>query len=259
MLDITEIKKQYPNSLHTFDRDLLREYLQYNILSIIFSHKISSKLSFLGGTCLRIVYGLKRFSEDIDFDNKDLTQEEFEELGYYVEKELEKAGFNVEIKFISKDAFHYHIKFPGILYEQGLSPFREEKILIKLDTFDQGFEYESEIFILDKFEFYKQIKTTPKDIILSQKLWTITQRNRLKGRDFYDIMFLLQNTKPNKGFLEAKFGTSKISKILETINNTLNETKFEALAKDVEPFLIEKNAKELIINFETFLNQQLKD
>ncbi len=58
MLSIEEIKKQYPDDFHKFERGILREYLQYLILEIIFKTDIAKKLSFLGGTCLKIVYGL---------------------------------------------------------------------------------------------------------------------------------------------------------------------------------------------------------
>jgi predicted nucleotidyltransferase component of viral defense system len=258
MLDIAEIKKQYPDSLHTFDRGLIREYLQYNILAIIFSHKIGSKLSFLGGTNLRIVHGLKRFSEDIDFDNKKLTAEEFAELSVFLERELEKIGFEVETRDVNKEAFHCYIRFPKLLFEQGLSPLEEEKILIRIDTFDQGVFYKPEIFLLNKFELFKQILVTPKDVILSQKLWTITQRPRLKGRDFYDIMFLLQTTQPNKAFLEAKFGTGEMGSVLESIEKSLVGADFEELAKDLQPFIIDSDATNILSNFELFLKQQLK-
>src|SRR3989344_6174307 len=97
MISIEEIKKFYPSDIHKYNRGLLREYLQYLILSLIFSHKIGRKLTFLGGTCLRIVYGSKRFSEDLDFDNKNLTEGEFTLLSQYIAKELEKLGLKVEI------------------------------------------------------------------------------------------------------------------------------------------------------------------
>lgn len=257
MLSIDEIKKQYPNNLHSYNRGLLREYLQYNILAIIFSHEIGRKLSFLGGTNLRIVHGLRRFSEDIDFDNKNLSEEEFKKLGEYVKKELDKLGFEVELRFTQKEAFHCYIKFPKLLFAQGLTPIEEEKILIRVDTFDQGVFYKPKIYLLDKFNLFKQILVTPKDVILSQKLWTITQRNRLKGRDFYDIMFLLQSTKPNSEFLKAKFGTNDLSKVLKSLEETLVDADFNALAKDVQPFLINEDAGTILSNFNVFLKQQL--
>ncbi len=179
MIDLSQIRQSYPQSLQQFDRGLLREYLQYQILALIFDHPVSEKLSFLGGTCLRIVHGLPRFSEDIDFDNKDLTEAAFQELSEYLERELELRGLQVEMRFVSKAALHCHIKFPGILHEQGLSGHTQEKILIQVDTFDQGVIYEPDTYILNRFEFFEQISVTPAAVILSQKLWTITQLSRL--------------------------------------------------------------------------------
>jgi len=257
MLDISQIKKSYSEKLHKFDRDLLREYLQYQILSIIFDHPLSRKLSFLGGTCLRIVHQLPRFSEDIDFDNKNLTEDEFKILGEHLQKELEKRGFIIEIKFITKKAFHCYVKFPQLLYKHGISPQKREKILIQLDTFDQGVEYESEIFILNKFEFFNPIRTTSKKVILSQKLWTITQRPRFKGRDFFDIMFLLQTTKPDLKFLQTKFGNKNLNLILDEILGEIKDANYDQLVNDVQKFVLNPTDAEKIKMFPQFLRQEL--
>jgi predicted nucleotidyltransferase component of viral defense system len=257
MLNIKDIKSSYPESLHAFDRNLLREYLQYQILSLIFQHPHSRKLSFLGGTCLRIIYGLPRFSEDIDFDNKALTFSEFSELADYLSTELTHRGYLVENKLINQSAFHCYIKFPELLFQEGLSPIKEEKILIQIDTFDQGVIYTPEIFIMNKFEFFQQILHTPKSIILSQKLWTITRRERLKGRDFYDIMFLLQNTKPDPYFLKEKFATDSLKEVKEKILEHLKDADFNSLIKDLRPFLQKTEDVNKIKLFKEFLNQEL--
>ena len=238
MISIEEIKKFYPSDIHKFNRGLLREYLQYLILSIIFSHKIGRKLSFLGGTCLRIVYDSKRFSEDLDFDNKNLMEEEFTLLSQYIAKELEKLGLAVEISIVNKRAFHCKIKFPNLLQENKMSGYGEEKILIRVDTFDQQVNYATESFVLNKFDITKLITITPKSIILAQKLWTITNRAGAKGRDFYDIIFLIQNTKPDKKFLAVKFGTNELSAIKVKITDYLETLDFEKLANDVKPFIL---------------------
>ncbi len=256
MLDIKQIKEQYPSNLHRYDRGLLREYLQYLILSILFSHKKSVKLRFLGGTCLRIVHGLPRFSEDLDFDNKDLDLNDFKKLTDYVSSELEKRGFVVETRFIKKGAFHFYIKFPELLFKHGLSPLKEEKILIQLDTFDQGVDYEANTFILNKFGLLDRILVTPKDVILAQKLWTITERNRLKGRDFYDIMFLLQTTEPNEKFLMNKFAAGSLKEALDVVMDSISNADFEVLAEDVRPFLINPSDAEKLVNFKEFLKQE---
>ena len=73
MLTLEQIEQQYPENLRGFKRSLLREYLQYKILEIIFASEYATKLVFIGGTALRIVHDNSRFSEDVDFDNFGLT------------------------------------------------------------------------------------------------------------------------------------------------------------------------------------------
>lgn len=165
----------------------------------------------------------------------------------------------VEVRFVSKGAFHCHIKFPDLLYKHGISPQKSEKILIQVDTFDQGVDYQSDIFILDKFEFFTQIKVTPKDIILAQKLWTITQRPRLMGRDFFDSMFLLQHTQPNLAFLQAKFGKKTLPALREEILGKLQSPDYLQLADDVRPFLLNPADADRIGVFPDFLRQKLTE
>ena len=43
-------------------------------------------------------------------------------------------GFEVEVRKVAKGAYRCYLKFPTLLYEQGLSPFQAEKILIQVDT-----------------------------------------------------------------------------------------------------------------------------
>ncbi|MBU1256289.1 nucleotidyl transferase AbiEii/AbiGii toxin family protein, partial [Patescibacteria group bacterium] len=197
MLDFKQIRDQYPDKLHVFGKALLREFLQYKILQAIFEGKMADKLVFLGGTALRIIHGNNRFSEDIDLDNFGLTWQEFGEMIKGVERLLRLEGFEVETRNVSKGAYRCYIKFPSLLYQQKLSPYKEEKILIQVDTAGQGFEYEPEIRILNKFDVFTEIRVTPMDILLSQKIYTAVSRKRIKGRDFYDISFLMGLTKPN--------------------------------------------------------------
>jgi len=255
MLNIEEIKKQYPSDIHKFERGLLREYLQFLILEIIFSSNISTKLSFLGGTCIRIIHGIKRFSEDLDFDNKELSPDEFTSLAKTIEIELQRQGFDVETSVTEKKAIHCHVKFSNILFENRLSDIKTEKIDIQIDTFDQGYKYESELYLLNKFNVFKQIRITPKEVILSQKLWTITQRSRAKGRDYYDILFLLQNTKPDMEFLNLKFGTSNWDEAKEKILDGIKDVYLEGMVKDVQPFLIDIKDSEKIKQFKDYLKQ----
>jgi predicted nucleotidyltransferase component of viral defense system len=255
MLSFQEILRQYPSDLHRFKRGLVREYLQYQILGIIFRHKLGIKLSFLGGTCLRIIYKSKRFSEDLDFDNKDLSEDEFVLLSKHIKKELEKLGFIVEIDIKVKKAFHCYIKFPQLLHGQGLLPLTQEKLLIQLDMFDQEINYKTEISILDKFDLYDQIIVTPKSVILSQKLWTIVQRKNAKGRDFFDAMYLFGQTKPDLEFLSTVFGTKNSEEVKKIILTSLESIDWDRIIRDLNPFVLSIEDAEKIRIFPQFLRQ----
>ena len=105
MLDFQQIKDQYPENLQRFERAILREYLQYKVLPAVFDSNHASKLSFLGGTALRIVYRNNRFSEDIDLDNFGLSWTEFEEVIQKVKRFMALEGFEVEIRNVAKGAY----------------------------------------------------------------------------------------------------------------------------------------------------------
>jgi len=157
MLTLDAITKNYPDHLHGFKRGMLREYLQYKILQIIFDSPYGAKLVFLGGTALRLVYGNTRFSEDLDFDNFDLTKEEFTDLARIVKKELELEGYTVEIRSVFKNAYRCYVRLPRLLFENKLSVLEEEKILIQLDTLSHGFLYVPDRKLLNAFEVFTEI------------------------------------------------------------------------------------------------------
>lgn len=58
-----------------------------------------------------------------------------------IKKELEREGYQVEVKTVTRDAFHCHIRFPGLLYQEGLTGHQDQKILIQLDTEPQHYDF----------------------------------------------------------------------------------------------------------------------
>ena len=255
MLDFQQIKEQYPENLQRFERAILREYLQYKILQAIFDSKNASKLAFLGGTALRIVHGNNRFSEDIDLDNFGLKWSEFEEVIQKVKRFLELEGFNVEVRNVAKGAYRCYLKIPALLYEQGLSPFPEEKILIQVDTTAQGYSYKPETILLNKFDVFTDIRVTPLDILLSQKIYTSVNRKKTRGRDFYDITYLSSRTKPDLGYIQQKLGVKTAEGLRKEISSRIAEFDFKDLADDVAPFLMNKDEIKRVERFREFWDQ----
>lgn len=255
MLTIKEIEKQYPENLKPFKRNILREYLQYKILEIIFNSAHADKLSFLGGTALRIAHDNARFSEDLDFDNFDLTEQEFGKLAKEVSKGLLKEGFEVEIRNVFKGAFRCYIKIPKILADNNLAVMPDEKIMIQLDTAPHNFHYEPDKKILNKFDVFTQIFITPPDILLAQKIYTIFNRSRAKGRDFFDTVFLLGLFRPNYEYLKSKIGIDNGADLKKKLLAEAGKLDLIALAKDVEPFLFSPSDSKKVILFKEYIEQ----
>jgi len=83
------------------------------------------------------------------------------------------------------------------------------------------------------------------------------ERKRSKGRDYYDVSYLLGKTNPDFDYLETVLGNKEKdaikNKLLEmAIKNNLND-----LAKDVRPFLIDKNGEDRVLGFKEYIEQRI--
>ncbi|MDY6874130.1 MAG: nucleotidyl transferase AbiEii/AbiGii toxin family protein [Chloroflexota bacterium] len=255
MLDFEQVKAQYPQPLQQYERGILREYLQYKILQGIFESRYASEVAFMGGTALRIVYGNTRFSEDIDLDNLGLNWDQFDALVETVNRFLLLEGFETELRKVEKVAYHCTIRFPAILYENGISPLPDEKIRIQIDSFAQGYDYQPDLRILNKFDVFTEVRVTPLAVLLSQKIYAAANRKRPKGRDFYDITFLLSLTRPDFGYLTQKMGSGTPEQLREHFLEVTADNDFEALARDVAPFLIRREDEKRVLMFRAFWEQ----
>ena len=257
MLSVDELLPYFPENQRTFREFILREYLQHKIIQIVFDQPgHANQLCFLGGTCLRIVHGNARFSEDIDFDNFGLTEKNFQAISEAIKKELEREGYEVEMKTVYKGAFHCYIRFPGLLFKEGLAGHKEQKILIQLDTEPQHFDFKPEKYILNKFDVFTEIPVTPLNLLLAQKFYTIINRKRSKGRDFYDVVFLLsKQVKPNYEYLKLKLGIGDSKSLKAKVIETCSKLKMKSMADDVAPFLFNAVDAKKVEVFEKYLVQ----
>ncbi|HPO05700.1 MAG TPA: nucleotidyl transferase AbiEii/AbiGii toxin family protein [Candidatus Gracilibacteria bacterium] len=258
MINLIQILEEYPKHLHSHRESILKEYLQYKILQSIFDSKFEKKLAFLGGTALRIVHGSTRFSEDLDFDNFDLSEAEFIELGEIIKKDLEAEGLEVEIKTKTKNAYRIKIRIPQLLFNEGLSSMPEHQILIQVDTVPQNFKYTPNRFVLNKFEVFANIATVPKELLLAQKLYACVNRNRIMGRDFFDVVFLYGiGAKPNFDYLKKNLGVENEKELREYLLEKTTGFDFKELSKDVAPFLFNQKDKNKVEMFPDFIKHSL--
>jgi predicted nucleotidyltransferase component of viral defense system len=259
MLTLPELKKYYPENIYQNHlKGILVEYVQCELLDSIFKFEQSSKISFMGGTAIRIIYGSSRFSEDLDFDNFGLSFEDFKGLLESVVRDMQLKGFGIEFRFVEKGAFHCYIKFPKILNQSGLTNHENEKILVRIDTVKKERLFDPVPFFINKFDLYRKILVNPSDIVLSQKLIAATNRKVAKGRDFYDISYLYGFTVPNFEYIEKYLGEGQRS-FIDNLLEECDKLDFNSLTRDVEPFLIDNASTERVTNFKDFIFSKLKN
>ncbi len=253
MLELTQIQSFYPENIRPYKRYLLREYLQYKILELIFSSKYAGKLSFMGGTCIHIIHSNPRFSDNLDFDSLDISQEDFQALSISIKRDLELEGYVIELKTTYRGAFRAQMRFKDILPNSGLSAHREEKLLIQIDAEPQHFNYNPEKVILNKFDVFSRINAVPIDILLAQKCYCIINRKRSMGRDFYDVIFLMGKTEVNMDYLESKMDIGNMEDLRSRLLFKCKELDFKQLVRDVEPFTISKKDATKILMFPEYI------
>ena len=260
MLDLKQIESFYPENLRIYKKNLLREYLQYVILDVICSSEYGSRLVFMGGTAIHIIHGNHRFSEGLDFDNKGLSKEDFEDLSQNVLRKLELYGYSVEIQNKYGGAFHCFVKFPGIFFQHGISGHSQEKLTIQIDSEPQNVDYKAERVILNKFDVFMKINAVPPDILLAQKILAVLYRPRSIGRDFYDVIFLFSKANPNYNFLREKMKLKEKDDLKEIKKKLLlkcEKINFKKLAEEVKPFLFYPHDAEKIILFPDFIRVKM--
>ena len=215
----------------------------------------------MGGTAIHMIHDVRRFSEDLDFDNKGLSQKDFEDLSDKILQQLELYGYFVEIQNRYEGAFHCFVKFPGIFHQHGISGHSREKLTIQIDCEPQNINYKAERVILNKFDIFMKINAVPADVLLPQKLFAILNRPRPMGRDFYDVIFLFSKTYPSYHFLREKMKLKEENDIGEIKKKLLLKCKkinFKKLVEDLKPFLFYPSEAEKIMLFPDFIKTKME-
>lgn len=233
---------------HNAKLNALREYLQAYTLRIMHDEGVFRTTAFLGGTALRFLYNLPRFSEDLDFSLAKGREHRFSELIKKVEKELGSAGYNaVATCNEKKTVYDSFIQFESLLYEAGISPLKSQKFSIKIEIDTNP--PEGAIFKTDIVNKYFPIAFLSYDLpsLFSGKINAILCRKYTKGRDFFDLGWYLSKWKelsPNFILLEnglRQMGWKSKIPAPDTWKNFLYEVVKKAdwnkVRQDVENFL----------------------
>jgi predicted nucleotidyltransferase component of viral defense system len=225
-------------------------------LNYLSTTSIVRKLVFIGGTNLRLVKGIDRFSEDLDFDCKNLSAEEFMTMTDGIICFLNNSGFNAQPKDKENEqlkAFRRSIYFPELLFEMGLSAHREERFMMKIESQDQQIGYTPTVAHIQGCGYFFPVPVPPDGVLCSMKLSALL--TRAKGRDFYDAMFLLMQSKPDYDFLKAHCGVADLKELKARIAALLQTVDLRNKQRDFEHLLFEKSNSAKILQFGDFMRE----
>ena len=259
---LSMLESYHPKNKSDYE-NALKEIIQEVALLGMWRSKFFEHALFYGGTALRILYKLDRFSEDLDFSLLE-KKSEFDFAPYLkaISDELSSFGFKVEITnkkkvqqseiesaFIKANTYMQLIK---VNPPEGLLKYvqRNEllKIKVELDTDPPG-GFETEVKnVLLPIPF--QVKTMPLKDLFASKIHAILARDwraRVKGRDFYDLLWYIGRDIPcnlshlSKRLVQSNHWSHENLLNRETffglIKDKINATDFDSASKDVAPFL----------------------
>lgn len=255
MIKYEELKNFYPGYIGDnpqFRKYILKEYFLLTIPDYLSSSTYIKRLSFIGGTSLRLTKGIDRFSEDLDFDCKDYPESVFSDMVAEVINFLRRNGLKVEMKENRRrlNAFRSNLIFPGLLYELGLTNHREERFLIKLECQDQQYDYENQLTDIKGYGYFFPMPVPPLSVLCSMKIAAMLERQ--KGRDFYDVMFLLSQALPDFGYLNNKIGISNIEQLKRKVTDVADRIDLKNKVRDFEHLLFNKNNSKRILRVKEF-------
>jgi predicted nucleotidyltransferase component of viral defense system len=246
-------------------QNALKEILQEILLLALDRNGFFEKAAFYGGTALRIIHGLDRFSEDLDFTllKKD-SEFNFEKYFPGIERELKSFGFDFTLERVDKNldrktesAFlktNTQMLFLNIKdtkkFAGSVQKNHSLKIKFEVDV-TPATSFETEIKTIFLPSPYT-VKTLTLPSLFAGKMHAALLRKwktRIKGRDFYDVQwYLARNTPLEKKYLEEKMIFSEalsetLTKelLVDFFDKRLETIDWDQAKQDVLVFLKDKN------------------
>ncbi|MEA1973521.1 MAG: nucleotidyl transferase AbiEii/AbiGii toxin family protein [Candidatus Cloacimonadota bacterium] len=244
----------------------LKEIFQEITLLGLYRGNFFNKAAFYGGTCLRILYGLNRFSEDLDFSLLDKNEnfnienyfqhitDEFAALGINInlnKKNKKAQPSTIESAFLKNDTSIHTLNInAGDLKNilGGIYSGKRIKIKIEVDI-DPLLKFQTESkTLLMPVTFNIVSMTLPN--LYAGKMHAVLCRNwktRVKGRDWFDFeWYVKRNIKLNLVHLQERMVESgnlernielDDKRFHELMNERIDNLNIEKAIEEVKPFI----------------------
>jgi predicted nucleotidyltransferase component of viral defense system len=220
-------------------------------------------LAFQGGTALRFLHAIPRYSEDLDFAlEREAGAYDLRGYAARIALDLGREDYTVECKVSDHRVVHAAmVRFPGLLHELGLSGRKQEILAVRIDVDTRPPEgARMETTVVRRHELL-QLQHHDKGSLLAGKLHAVMRRPYTKGRDLFDLAWYLSDPtwpEPNLKFLGAALRQSGHAAPPPTrtswkalIRERIATLDLRRAADDVRPFL-EPGIGDAILTEENF-------
>ena len=225
--------------------NIARQYVQREILASLSSSEAFLSIAFVGGTCLRFLHDLKRYSEDLDFSLESGSSYAPERWMEAIRLALTHQGFRVEVSWRPRKAVDTGwVKIPGLLHELKVAPTEQQRLAIKIEIDTNppaGARCETTALTVPSLIAVRHYDLSS---LMAGKLGAVLSRPYAKGRDWYDLLwYLARRISPNQTMLDNALSQvpsprcSRASRWREGVLERLQEVNWPALVEDVRPFL----------------------
>jgi predicted nucleotidyltransferase component of viral defense system len=253
---IEVIKRQFKSGMSNEEKlNHTREFLQILCLKIVHDKGHFKQMAFIGGTALRILHNLRRFSEDLDFSVIRKKGYNFLDIISELEYELKLYGLKVQTKSrTDKTVQSCFLKFSQLLNELKLSHLKEQKLSIRIEVDSNPPKgWRTQVSLINRTYIFPILHFDLASLYAT-KLHACFFRRFIKGRDFYDLLWYLgKRVKPNFALLNNAIRQTEGKDLKLDEKNfkvfllkKLKGVDFSFVKKDVERFLEDKKDLDLL-------------
>ena len=188
--------------------------------------KLNLNIIFKGGTALYKIYGIPRFSEDLDFT---LLEMDAKKIITGMEHIAKKHNFKSYPK-TTKTSVYVKFKFKGFLTTENV-------IKLEFNTFHKPLYYSLKSYISEYIDIPPfMINVLDKKEILAEKIHAIYHRN--SARDLYNLFYLLRTEKPESELIKKKVPEFKCRQFIDLLGKykQLWDTEIKTFALEYVDF-----------------------
>jgi len=227
--------------------NVLREYLQALVMRSLHESEAFQYIAFVGGTALRFLYGLPRFSEDLNFSLDSSEGYAPEKWMRKTKRDLQLAGLDAAVTLNDRKTVHtVWVKVAGVLKDAGLTGMAEQKLSIKLEVDTRpprGAQTRNQVIERHRM-FVVRCYDLPS--LMAGKLHALITRQYSKGRDWYDFIWYRAQRpqpQPNLVLLQNALDQTQGARVFDSgkwegyVRDKIAALDVGKIREDVQPFL----------------------